>query len=280
MPHFMAHPHWDFILSGPNVGGPAYQWRLRSKLLLTVAPDALTLSPGRSHFPPPATITTAPVTRRQLDAHRLSCACTARMASWSSKQTSRTGGENKSKLYIVLRHKKKTAVPLSHHSLHIKASVPFHRTRQQKHLRDALPDAAVARCAGVHSLGTNSNQAECRLGLLVITRTEISIHHNALLSAHPLTSTLLRALPLFSQLLLPRRLQCSPRSVYHEGDTKKKKESIKTSLSHLAAPRPGKMKERNRKQSAVGTSTLKFILNFIVQSDSHLSIHWCLELQQ
>lgn len=134
-----------------------------------------------------------------------------------------SGKANKSKLYIVLRCKNfcpALALLAAHQS---NSAVSSHMGAEAPARRKAFLHVTGGRCACVHSLGTNSNQVESSLGLLV-TRTEISLHQNALLFP-------LRALPLFYQLFLPRRSWRSPcsmemdksSSVYHEGITKKKK---------------------------------------------------------
>lgn len=91
-----------------------------------------------------------------------------------------SGKANKSKLYIVLRCKNfcaAFALLAAHQS---NSAVSSHMGAEAPARRKALLHVTGGRCVCVHSLGTNSNQVESSLGLLV-TRTEISLHQNALL---------------------------------------------------------------------------------------------------
>lgn len=91
-----------------------------------------------------------------------------------------SGKANKSKLYIVPRCKNVCAALALLAAHQSNPAVSSHMGAEAPARRKALLHVTGGRCACVHSLGTNSNQVESSLGLLV-TRTEISLHQNALL---------------------------------------------------------------------------------------------------
>lgn len=125
----------------------------------------------------------------------------ARHGRLAEVQSRRRGREKKTNQSFTLSSDRRTAVLLSHHLPHIKATVPFHRTRQQKHLPDTLADATAARCALIrHKLQSGRKPS----GTVSYYKNWDSIHHKAALLL-PFS-----ALPLFSQLLLPQRSLCSP----------------------------------------------------------------------